>query len=264
MEPFKKILRTPSAFVLVITAVIALIGVIIQNKTSKEIALIPINATHTAEASLTSIPNSNMIFNETFDDNKLGWEIGDGTDVDFIVSREIKDGKYYRRMEMNDKSDGNYGTVPIPNVIGTNFCLIFDTKKVDGTSKDAGIVVIARATNYNSDSEERSYYFIGLYEEGKGLIYLNPKSGETRQIGAFNNSLPWSDNLVHTVAVSLQDNILEIIDWQTKISLYKMTIASSDLLSDTGNIRIGTELIHPNDNITIELDNIVIYNRCPQ
>lgn len=53
MESFKKILRTPSAFVLVITAVIALIGVIIQSNTSKEIVLIPINATSTAEARMT-------------------------------------------------------------------------------------------------------------------------------------------------------------------------------------------------------------------
>lgn len=55
MEPFKKILRTPSALVLVITAIIALIGVIYQSNISKEVALIPINATSTAEARLTQI-----------------------------------------------------------------------------------------------------------------------------------------------------------------------------------------------------------------
>ncbi|NOH03666.1 MAG: DUF1080 domain-containing protein [Chloroflexi bacterium] len=55
MESIRKILRTPSAFVLIITAIIALVGVIIQSKTNKEIALIPINATSTAEAKLTQI-----------------------------------------------------------------------------------------------------------------------------------------------------------------------------------------------------------------
>ncbi|MBI3152817.1 MAG: hypothetical protein HYZ21_11830 [Chloroflexi bacterium] len=55
MEPFKKILRTPNALVLVIAAIIALIGVIYQSNISKDVALIPINATSTAEARLTQI-----------------------------------------------------------------------------------------------------------------------------------------------------------------------------------------------------------------
>jgi hypothetical protein len=55
MESIKKILRTPSAFVLVIVAMISLIGIIIQNKTEREIALIPFNATATGEAKLTQI-----------------------------------------------------------------------------------------------------------------------------------------------------------------------------------------------------------------
>ncbi len=51
MESVKKIIRTPSAFALIIVALFALIGVIIQSNTSKEIAKIPFSATQTAEAS---------------------------------------------------------------------------------------------------------------------------------------------------------------------------------------------------------------------
>ena len=52
MESIKKILRTPSAFVLVIVALISLIGIIIQTNSSRNIALLPFNiaSTQTAEA----------------------------------------------------------------------------------------------------------------------------------------------------------------------------------------------------------------------
>ena len=55
MEAIKKILRTPSALVLVITALISLIGVIVQSMFSRANAQIPIDATSTAEAKLTLV-----------------------------------------------------------------------------------------------------------------------------------------------------------------------------------------------------------------
>jgi hypothetical protein len=215
---------------------------------------------------LTSVPDPNLVFNEPFDDNKLGWYVGDDSaDVNFTLHREIKDGKYYRYMEMKSiPPDGTYwGSVAIPSVIKSNFCLIFDAQKVGGTAKDAGIVIKARLIN-DYDSNEPVYYYILLYEDGKGVIKLVPNIGNVRQLGTFNNSFAWNDKLTHTIAISLQDNIFEIIDWQTKTPLYKLTIASDDLLSDQGNIYIGTQLSHPGDNITLELDNIFVYDRCPQ
>ncbi len=55
MEAAKKILRTPSAFVLLLVAIVSLIGVIIKSESDKTIAKIPIDATSTAEARLTEI-----------------------------------------------------------------------------------------------------------------------------------------------------------------------------------------------------------------
>lgn len=58
MEYIKKILRTPSAFVLLLIAIVSLIGIIIQSKTNENIARLPIDATSTAEAKLTMVANS--------------------------------------------------------------------------------------------------------------------------------------------------------------------------------------------------------------
>lgn len=57
MEPIKKILRTPSAFVLLLVAIVSLIGIIIKSETDKAIARIPIDATLNAEATLTALSN---------------------------------------------------------------------------------------------------------------------------------------------------------------------------------------------------------------
>lgn len=60
MEAIKKILRTPSAFVLFLVAIISLIGVIIKSETDKAIARMPIDATSTA-AKLTALANTSTI-----------------------------------------------------------------------------------------------------------------------------------------------------------------------------------------------------------
>ena len=57
MEYFKKLLRTPSALVILLAGILALIGVIIQSKSDEKIARLPIDATLTAEAKLTAIAN---------------------------------------------------------------------------------------------------------------------------------------------------------------------------------------------------------------
>ena len=62
MEAIKKILRTPSALVLFLVAIVSLIGVIIKGETDKAIVRIPIDATSTAEARLTQLSG---IFNLT-------------------------------------------------------------------------------------------------------------------------------------------------------------------------------------------------------
>jgi Tol biopolymer transport system component len=55
MEFFKKILRTPSALVVLLAAILALVGVIYKSSVDQKIAKLPIYATQTAEAKLTSI-----------------------------------------------------------------------------------------------------------------------------------------------------------------------------------------------------------------
>jgi hypothetical protein len=68
MEAIKKILRTPTAFVLLLVAIITLIGIIVKGEFDKSIARIPIDATSTAETRLTEkaiVPGITQIVNIT-------------------------------------------------------------------------------------------------------------------------------------------------------------------------------------------------------
>jgi hypothetical protein len=76
VEAIKKILRTPSAFVLLLVAIISLFGILIKSKSDENIARIPIDATSTAEVRLTQfantvIPTQTTIITETITPTQL-------------------------------------------------------------------------------------------------------------------------------------------------------------------------------------------------
>jgi len=58
MQAINKILRTPSAFVLLLVAIVSLIGIVIKSNSDEKIARLPIEATLTAEARLTAISST--------------------------------------------------------------------------------------------------------------------------------------------------------------------------------------------------------------
>ena len=56
MDAFNKIFKTPTAFVLLLVALVSLVGTIVKSKSDEKIARIPIEATQTAEAGLVMLP----------------------------------------------------------------------------------------------------------------------------------------------------------------------------------------------------------------
>ncbi len=276
MEPFKKILRTPSTLVLVITAIIALVGVIYQSNSNKDIALIPINATSTAEAKLTQIAQppeipptatstqipTRTIFSDTFDNNNANWLVNanwsDFNGSGFRAIKYIKDGKYYREAESNASftpSAYNFGSIPIPNVAEKNFCLIFDARFYDFTG-DVALVINAREIESLG-----KFYFISLPTNSNGNVKVFNEN--QRVIATLKENVAWADEKTHTIQVSLQNDILKVYEVQSNTLLVETTLAGDDILSKAGNIRLGTQLLGPNQHVNIEFDNIFVYDKCP-
>ncbi len=281
MQSLKKVFNSPSSFALVIVAIITLIGVYIQSKFNKDVASLSINATSTAEAKLTqaamlqptSIPPTStstplpprLIFKETFDDinNPAGWSVGDGTEKEFIYSRYISDGKYFRKMTSTDITNGTFGSVVIPAVSEKNFCLFFDVLSLNA-SQGTSIVVIFRAFKYSSDDADNSSYYIYFKEDGTASIFSDPQGANNSSlIGTIDNSIKWNDNTSHTIKISVQDELLEVYNGENNQSLYQMILNSEGTLSEEGGLRIGTGVNKPGQNIDMAFDNIAVYDRCP-
>lgn len=241
-----------SAIATVIVALIGVMSVWLNRQTT--------TTTSTTTTTIASEPS--LLFMDTFEDTKKGWNSGDFLESSVFINLRVGDGKFYRLTKTQQESNGYWGTTEIPKVFEKNFCLIFDAR-ISDFSGNFGIVVVARATNYG-DSEARSNYRIQLSDDEKGIIFVNESgAGNERQIGEFNNSTSWSDKKTHTIKISLQDNILEIYDGQANILMEKLSISDDNLLSNAGEIRLGTEIFKPNQQATAEFDNVFVYSVCP-
>ncbi|MFN8412554.1 MAG: hypothetical protein U0Z26_09225 [Anaerolineales bacterium] len=273
MQSLKKVFNSPSSFALVIVAIITLIGAYIQSKSSKDVAILEIEATSTAEARLTQSaalqPTATflpprLIFTDSFDNNLKDWKIGnDDSPTEYILSRYISDGKYHRIENSTDAADGAFGSVSIPEINEKNFCLFVDVHGVD-FSPNTDIVIVFRAYKYTLDDNEDSAYYIEFFENGTASIFRDPQGiNNSSQIGAIEKGILWSDKNNHTIKISLQDNFLEVYDGQSNQLLYQTVLNDSGTLAEKGEIRLGSGVTAPNQTIHIEFDNVKVYDRCP-
>jgi hypothetical protein len=204
-----------------------------------------------------------LIFKETFDDNRREWTIDekmtDFNEYGYKTFKHIENGKYYRVVETNANYTGTYGSISIPNVNEPNFCLIFDSRIAE-TSDGTAVIINARENNFGTG--HGTYYTIHLFANGDGLIELY--KDDTKQLGIFDGGIIWSDGQMHTVKISLQGKDLEIFDEQAGKQVYKTILPDDGSILESGQIRLGLEILNPNQKTTLELDNIYVYDRCLQ
>lgn len=265
--PWKEVL---SFLGVVLVAYFGYLGIRSQNE-------IPIQATQTAEARLTQIasqptaipptPTSTQIsirtiFSDNFDNINTDWSVhpdwSDFNDSGFRAISYIKDGKYYREAESNatfTPSAYNFGAQPIPNVSEKNFCLIFDARLYDFTG-DVALVILAREIESFG-----KFYFVNLPTNSNGDVKVFNQN--QRVIATLNKNVTWDDEQPHTIQISLQDEVFKIFEVQSNTLLIETNLGGDDVLSKAGNIRIGTQLLQPNQSFKVEIDNIFVYDKCP-
>jgi len=246
--------------IIVIVAIIGLLGTIVTAILSSPALITWIEKTPEPTKTIevaTQRPVS--IFQDTFDDNNKKWDTDSYEFSGYSVDINIESGKLYRIMEANETSNGNFGAIEIPEIDKDDFCLKFDARFIE-SSKDTAIVIILRAKDYD-DSEKRSYYYVRLYQDGKGVIRLNPPGNDnTLQIRELDKLISWN-NTTHTITISLQGNDFEIYD--NGGLLLQTSFTGDEILSGTGTIRLGSEIFIPNEKVIIEFDNVSVYSQCP-
>lgn len=204
-----------------------------------------------------------LIFKETFDDNHADWTV-DEKWTDFNSSgyrtfKHVENGKYYRAVETNGSYAGTYGSISIPDVNETNFCVIFDARITENTN-NTSVIINARANNFGTGNG--TYYIIHLFADGNGLIEL-ARDGK-KQVSIFEDGILWNDGQVHTIRASLQGNNLKIFDEQTGRLVNNTILPDDALLLEPGQIKLGLEILNPNQKTTLELDNVYVYDKCSE
>lgn len=232
----------------------------------------PSTTNPTAIPTLNSIPLINSstptetllpsyeIFTETFDNNNSNWWTGKSEDDNVTVENYLENGKYYFSIESKDIVSETYRSISMPTVYEKNFCLMLDARFVDDL-ENASIILNLRENDFGTG--QGSYYILHLYANGGGTISFDmPGSKGTKKLKIIEKGLHWNDKLEHTVKISFQESELTISDDQNG-SLEKFSFEGENLLLDKGKIRLGVEAFNPHQKVTVEFDNIYIYNYCP-
>lgn len=244
--------------VTVIVAIIGVASVLVQRspETAAPVPIVTVSAVTTTE---TPTPSPSKMFEDNFDDDKAGWDTGEYSYDNYHAAVSITNGMLVRSMETTGQSSEYLGSIRTPGVLRKDFCLTFDAG-ISDFSGDPVIVVLVRSKNYSKEGS--SHYYIG-FENDAGSVWLDPETGTAHRIGLFDKGISWNDKKMHSVKVSMQDNTLKIYDLQTNSMLYDKTFDETDLLPKEGQLRLGTELLGPNQKATVEFDNVVVYDRCP-
>jgi hypothetical protein len=257
MEPIKKILRTPSAFVLILVAIFSLIGVIWKSNTDKTIARLPIDATATAESRLTeaakaSIPQNTstpvvfyckpLLLSERFDKNNNNFK-----SYLFQEPLEVINGKL--RLTMNQTFTGV--VFNLPGQYETFSTIEFEAYPV-GEISDASVNIVFLKQGddwyeYQVRPRQHSFQF-------RRLIY-SPDPDQRKVV--FEQG--WTEN--PSVGFGEQSMLVRVAIQKGQFSLFInnefiTTITDPNpLLRGEVMVGIGTGEITP---ITIDIDNIKI------
>lgn len=257
-KPFQNKWMIGGAGIVALTVCLGILGVVFKSSSLFALSSTISSTPTTVPATPTLIP---ILFEETFDNNNADWLIDFGfnefNDSGFRAYKHLENGKYYREMESNEDfefSSSAYGSVPIPDLLEQNFCLIFDARIYD-SPEDVALVINAREVG-NFDK----HYFISLPSNGSGRVVL--ESEVDRLIATIEKRINWIDEQTHTIKVSLQDDVLEVYELQPDILLVETSLAGNDYWSGAGSIRLGLQLFKANQKVTVEFDNIKVYKRC--
>ncbi|NOH04205.1 MAG: hypothetical protein HND47_20640 [Chloroflexi bacterium] len=288
MEAIKKILRTPSAFVLFLVAVVSLIGIIIQSNTDKEIARMPIDATSTAEARLTeavnissltqlailpsatpyplltftetetltptltttdSIAPGNILLQDDFIDNRNDWLL---LDTQFIKSN-ILGGKYKHTINCPKEYEafycGHYFLVP--NLVHKDFQFEIESALIEVSPSNAEVMIAFQFRRNNNNYYDVYFRNIGMYTVNISNNGSLNKLLENTALDGFNQNL----NTTNRYGFSAVNSTITPIFNGTQL----LTVEDGNL-NQAGSVYLVIFVARGSSAI-IEMDNLLVIDR---
>ena len=295
MEAIKRILRTPSAFVLFLVAIVSLIGIMIKSETDKAIARMPIDATSTAEARLTEIadfsrmtqsanfppvtwspsptetktptlppsstttatdfPPSTLLLQDDFIDNRNDWHIQKNQRG---IESNIIGGKYIHSISCPAAYFTLYCeySIVVPNLLSRPKDLQFELDAtIKNLSSNAEVIIVFQ---FRKDYSNRYYNFYDVYFSNTGRYTVDifyNGSWDNLLESTITPSLSPSTNAVNRYGFSIVNTVITPL-----FNSHELPSVEDGNISQGGVVYVAI-LVSRGGSAVVELDNAIAIDK---
>jgi hypothetical protein len=211
------------------------------------IATAQMAATATAVARATTVAGAPVVFEDSFDSNANGWEVGEDVDEYADEFTQIVDGKYVRSLT---SKRGVIWWEHVPYSPMQNFYLSVEATLVE-TSAEEGEANVSLTFREN---DEDDHYRVRFGNDGYSKVYLR-QDGEWQTIRdwRFSNAIQLEPGVTNTFALLVQG--AEFTFYANGVELGSV---SDTTLGEAGDIGLAIGVHKAEQTLTVEFDNLVI------
>jgi hypothetical protein len=209
-------------------------------------------AADTAQATPTTSVGSVILFQDNFDSNANGWELGKYSNPSGDLDRQIIDGKF--RLTLISKQDYFYVLSSVPNFTAKDFLFSIDATIFD-TSATLGDLVLGftlreayNGGRYEFDFYNDNSYAINLWPSAdpKSIKYILTGDMGTAKL---------EKGITNTFAIQANGPTFTFY-----INGNKIDTLTDTTINEAGSMTLWLGLIKTNQSVTMEFDNLTIQN----
>lgn len=212
------------------------------------------NPTDTAQATPTTSASPTILFQDTFDSNAKGWEIGTQSDASGDVNTQIINGKY--RQTLTSKQDYLYAISSLPKFSAQDFLFSVDATILDTTASPGDLVIEFTLREANGVNGKR-YEFI-FYNDNTYTVNAWPSADYTTIKSVLNGNLGTAKlekGITNTFAIQANGTTFNIFINGNNIGTFTDTT-----VNEPGSMSLWLGLYKSGQSATVEFDNLTVQN----
>lgn len=209
-------------------------------------------STEPVQARPTISAGTTILFQDAFDSNANGWDLGTQSDASGDVTKQIIDGKY--RLSLTSKQKYFFDISVVPNLSAKDFLFSIDATILDtnATTGDLALYFTLREVN---DVNGKHYDFI-FYNDNTYAVEAWPSADSTTVKSVLTGNMlttKLEKGVTNTFAIQANGSTFTIYINGNKIDSFTDTT-----INEAGSMSLWLGLYKPNQTVTMEFDNLII------
>lgn len=209
-------------------------------------------STEPVQARPTISAGTTILFQDAFDSNANGWDLGIQSDASGDVTKQIIDGKY--RLSLTSKQKYFFDISFVPNFSAKDFLFSIDATILDtnATTGDLALYFSLREVN---GVNGKHYDFI-FYNDNAYAVDAWPSADSTTVKSVLTGNMlttKLEKGVTNTFAIQANGSTFTIYINGNKIDSFTDTT-----INEAGSMSLWLGLYKPNQTVTMEFDNLII------